>query len=130
MSDQAVPAVICMITRHITNLRRCMMDSLLSIPFLDIPCMYLPPIFVHLPTQVYCMQSCIGVNTSRLHCANSNYRRTRSRWCVSIMQKHTSGTITLHISLPAMQKAGRWPKFASYGCHITYNRQKTLMITS
>ena len=43
------------------------MESLLSsIPFMDIPCMYLPPIFVHLPMQVYCMQCCIGINKSTL----------------------------------------------------------------
>ena len=33
-----------------------------SIPFSDIWCVFLPPIFVHLPTQVYCMQSCTSVN--------------------------------------------------------------------
>ena len=47
------------------------------------------------------------------------------------MQKHISGTLALHISLPATQKVGRWTKSASYGYYIIYNRnKKTIMITS
>ena len=120
-----VLAVIVMKAGHLSSLIRCMAKSLLShIPCKDIRSMLLPPILFHLPTQVYSMQSIIVHNMSGSSYANPNCRRTRSRWCVSTMQKHTSGTLAIHVSLPTTQKSGRWLKSALYGCHIIYNKNK------
>ena len=54
-----------------------------------------------------------------------NWRMTRSGECFSIMWKHTSGTVTVHTALPATHHGGRSFNSASYGCHTTYNSQKT-----
>ena len=62
-SDRTVPVVIVMIAGHLTSLRRCMANLLLShTPCKDIRSMLLPPILFHLPTQVYSMQSLIVHN--------------------------------------------------------------------
>ena len=56
-------------------------------------------------------------------CTIPNWRTTRSGVCFSTIQKHTSGTLAVHTSLPATQNAGRWANSASYGCHTTWNSQ-------
>ena len=47
--------------------------------------------------------------------------------CFSTRWKHTSGTVAVHMALPAMHHGGRSFNLASYGCHTTYNNQKTSM---
>lgn len=113
-----------MITRYIANLGRCMMDSLLSsIPSTDILYVYLPLIFFTFSHKSIACNLVLVLTRAGSSYANPNWSKTRSRWCVSTMQKHTSGTTTLHKSLLATQKAKKWLNSASYGCHITYNRQ-------
>ena len=124
-SDRTVPAVIGIITGHLTNLRRCMTKSLLS----SIPsrihgaCSTLQFLSTFPCKSIACSISLYSTWAGS-SCTNSNFRRTRCGWCVSTMQKHISGTLAVYISLPATQKVGSWPKFASYGCHIIYNRNK------
>ena len=69
-----------------------------------------PPFFVHLPTQVYCMQSCIVVNMGKLLLRQPNLSKD-TVWVVCLYYAKTH-TLALYISLPTMQKAGRWPKSA------------------
>ena len=120
-----VPAVVGMIARHLTNLRRCITNLLLSpIPLKDIQSMLLLQFFSTFPRKS--IPCSLSSYTTLLgdYCANPNCQRTRSRWCLSTMQKHTSGTLAVHVSLPATQNSGRWLNFASYGCHTIYNRNK------
>ena len=76
------------------------MDSLLSsIPFMDIPSVYLPPIFFHLPTQVYCMQSCIGANMSRLRLRQPKLSKDTVRVvCLYYVETHKWHDFPPHIS--------------------------------
>ena len=53
-----------------------------------------------------------------------NWRTTRFGVCFSIMWKHTSGTVAVHMALPTTHHGGRSSKSASYGCHTTYNSGK------
>ena len=64
----------------------------------------------------------LSVSTSKgISCTIPNWRTTRSDECFSTSQKHTSGNLIVHISLPAKQNTSKWPNSASYGCHTAYN---------
>ena len=70
--------------------------------------------------------STVSVSTSRgISWIIPNWRTTRSDVCFSTRWKHTSDTVAVHTALPATYYGERSSNSTSYGCHTTYNSQKT-----
>ena len=73
--------------------------------------------FSHLPWRDILWRVVDVSTTLGTGCFIPNWRRTRSGWCHSTIQKNINGTSTLQICCPAVQYAGREPSVCVYGSH-------------